>query len=140
MTWRLYSLVLGLGVLALLAGCGGGGPTLAPVTGTVTYQGKPIADAEVTFYPKAGRVAIGKTNAEGRFELMTASPGDGAGVGEYTVVISKAEMVSDPNAPDSPYKIPKPLLPPRYAAPTTSGLTAQVKAGQKNDFVFELKD
>jgi len=132
--------IVGLAALPLMIGCGGGGPETVPVTGTVTYQGKPVEGAEVAFYPKSGRAATGKTDAEGRFELMTASPGDGAVVGEYTVVVTKSEMVADPTNPNSPYKIPKPLLPARYAAPATSGLTATVEAGAKNDFPFALAD
>jgi hypothetical protein len=80
-------------VCAVAVGCGGGGisaPRTAPVSGTVTFKGKPAVGVTVTFHPKFDMGAVkftpnGVTNKEGRFTLNTAAPGDGAPPGDYTV-------------------------------------------------------
>ena len=48
MTLRALPFVIGLAVI-VLPGCGG--PTLAPVKGRVTFKGKPVPDAALTFAP-----------------------------------------------------------------------------------------
>jgi TolA-binding protein len=60
----------------------------AKVSGAVTLDGKPLADATVEFRSAKGVVATGKTNAEGSFVLR--SNGNAVvPVGEYRVTISK---------------------------------------------------
>ena len=45
--------IAGFSILALsLASCGPGGAKKYDVNGTVTYDGKPIADGDITFYPE----------------------------------------------------------------------------------------
>jgi hypothetical protein len=73
-----------------LLGCGGpsGG---VPVTGTVTLNDQPLADAVVTFYPEgdtAGLGGAGRTGPDGKYTLTAAQGGGGLPPGEYTVVIS----------------------------------------------------
>lgn len=80
-------------VLAFLPGCGG--PTMAPVKGRVTCNGKPVADAAVTFAPIArsdkdrepGKAATGFTDAEGYYRLSTFKNYDGALVGKHRVSV-----------------------------------------------------
>ncbi|MEA1951349.1 MAG: hypothetical protein U9N87_08190 [Planctomycetota bacterium] len=124
--------------MAFISGCGNQRPTPIKVTGTVTYRGQPVQHANVNFIPKNVRAASGKTDAQGRFELMTYEPGDGAIAGEHSVVIAK---FSPKPAADtaSPYPETISVLPPRYASPLTSELTAQVTSDGPNDFTFELK-
>ena len=57
-------------------GCGSGRPTCVGVTGTVSYRGQPVEGAGVAFISKQGRSASGTTNEQGRFTLMSFSPGD----------------------------------------------------------------
>ena len=48
-------------LLLMLIGCGRGDrPLLAPVSGTVTYNGRPLARGRITFHPEQGRSASGK--------------------------------------------------------------------------------
>lgn len=77
----------GLGI-ALLAGCGDGGPELATVTGQVTDGGTPVPDASVEFIPQEGRLSVGETDAEGRYTLHYTVEKEGAVLGAHTVKIS----------------------------------------------------
>src|SRR5690242_612728 len=85
-------------VVLLLAGCsGGGGPAnrrpTKPVKVTVTYKGKPVADAMVTFVNQEGEAApaYGKTDAQGVAKMKTYVEGDGAVPGPHKVTITKTE-------------------------------------------------
>ncbi|MEX1229521.1 MAG: carboxypeptidase-like regulatory domain-containing protein [Planctomycetaceae bacterium] len=130
--------------LFALCGCGGSdAPELAPVKGTVNYQGKPVENASVTFTPAKGTPASGQTNAEGVFTL-TSLGRDGAAVGENVVTITKMEgeagAVSNAGR-DAPPQIPQvSLVPAKYAHPEKSGLKETVEAGKDNDFTFDLTD
>ncbi len=136
-----------LGVSVLLSGCGEGGnaPTTAPVKGVVTYQGKPIANLSVAFIPDNGPLATGKTDASGKFELMTNKPGDGAIIGNHKVAISfVSDEIPPMGGPDpgSENKAPPVSpIPKQYSDVKTSGLTKTVdKDAAKNNFTFDLKD
>lgn len=130
----------------VLVGCSSGPddtPPLAPVTGKVTLDGKPLTSGSVQFTPNkdrgtTGRMALGNINEDGTFELMTITPGDGAQVGHHLVAIESYENTAfDPNKPVN--QSPKSLIPKRYTNPQTSQLTAEVKADGDNSFTFELK-
>ena len=136
----------------LVMGCGAGGPAVEPATGVVTMDGSPVAGATVIFTPAAGGVsATGITGSDGRFSLASVVSGKswpGAGVGSYTVTVSKVEVDAaasiDPNDPKydplasvNPGAGPKYVVPRGYGAAATSGLTATIAKG-KNDVKFEL--
>lgn len=139
-------------LLACVVGCGGSSrPEPAPVSGTVTYNGKPVAHATVMFTPKSGGAsATGKTDENGKFTLTTFEPGDGAIVGEHVVTVTytgpegaEAENPESPEAygaPPEKAQEEKSPIPTRYANPKTSGLTFEVKAGGPNEFNIELTD
>jgi len=126
-----------------------------PVTGVVTYQEKPVEGAVVVFGlgdGAQGRSASGVTNSSGKFQLMTAAPGDGAMPGTYAVFITKTEYVNLPTeaereeykringaGAEPPVEL-RHLLPERYCKRDTSGLTAEVSLGKSNTFKFELVD
>ena len=82
----------------LAAGCGG--PPMAPVSGEVTSNGKPVANAAVTFSPVAvtegalnapGKPSTGYTDADGKFVLSAYKPYDGALIGQHRVTVSLDE-------------------------------------------------
>jgi hypothetical protein len=66
-------------------GCGDGGPTIVPVSGVLTHNGKPVANATIFFEPEPGRPSTGSTDEEGRFTLVYDAQHDGAIVGKHRV-------------------------------------------------------
>ncbi|MDR0608732.1 MAG: hypothetical protein LBG58_01315 [Planctomycetaceae bacterium] len=133
----------------LLTGCGHKGPNVQFVEGTVTFDSKPVSDADVCFTPKSeqsGIPAMGKTDLNGMYQLTSAQGGafgKGAVAGEYDVRIMKY-LDLDAVAPENPQigdvvplAKPKHHLPEKYADVKTSGLTATVKKG-KNIINFDL--
>ncbi len=158
-------------LLALLAftACRNNLPDTNPTTGTVTYQGEPVAGATVLFIRgggtlAAGELAMGETDAQGRFELTTYVSGQqdasGAMVGEYVVTISKhipprgmsesqyqalvdaaekigetGEMVPPEKQPPDPVE----MFPERYSMLGKSELRATVTDDGQNDFRFDLE-
>lgn len=80
-------------LVALLSGCGDGRPTRIPVSGVMTLEDQPVAGASVMFSPvDGGRPAEGVTDDQGRFELKTFDPGDGAILGKHRVTVRKVEI------------------------------------------------
>jgi hypothetical protein len=111
-----------------LAGCGGGGPQVAPVTGRVTLDGRPLELADVTFQPDGSqRPSVGRTDADGRYALAYKRGQSGAIVGNHSVRIHiSTDLVAKP-----------PHIPACYDA--QSELRADVQAGQENVLNFDLK-
>ena len=124
----------------VFAGCGGSStPKTYPVTGVVTFQGRPLPDAVVMFFAEGGRSATGATNAQGEFTLTTFVPGDGALSGPKKVALG--EPAVEPKEGD--YSVPEPKpprFPVRYTDPNQSGLQFEVKPGEENKFTIELKE
>jgi hypothetical protein len=132
-------LLLGLG---MLAGCGGGGPKLIPVEGTVFYTGKPLAAGTVIFYPDTSKGNAskeeprGSIDAQGHYEVMTGAK-KGASPGWYKVAVNAAEQID----PKNPY-FTKWLIPERYIDHRTSKLTVEIvenPAPGAYDFKLEAK-
>ncbi|NOY42734.1 MAG: carboxypeptidase regulatory-like domain-containing protein [Planctomycetes bacterium] len=129
-------IVAGLIGGCLCIGCGDGRSPRMPVSGTVTYQGKLIEHASVTFFPQGARSATGRTDAEGRFELTTFGLNDGAVEGNYRVTVVKTKITN----PADPYSDRVQLLPKQYAKAASSPLSAEVSSGGDNHFVLDLID
>src|SRR6478736_411630 len=88
--WALFALWL---LFSSVAGCNRSGLKLAYVEGIVTYNGQPVENAGVLFKPETGPFAMGRTDAEGKFTLITANH-PGALVGEHKVGISKSHTTA----------------------------------------------
>jgi len=132
-------LVSTLAVAAAAPGCGASGPQMARVSGTVTYDGKPVPQGTVTFIAKDanGRNATGAIQSDGSYTLQTEQPGDGAQVGQYDVTVAAIDAPVLDYVPTKPVT-PKRLVPEKYEKPQSSGLTATVKSGS-NTIPLELK-
>ena len=121
--------LLSISCFGCSSGTPGNLPNLSPVTGTVTLDGKPLADAYVNFAPENARPSSGQTDADGVFTLTFNDQLDGAAVGTHKVTITTRMVPSLPTA------APPPPVPPRYNI--NSELTATVKSGD-NTIDFEL--
>lgn len=122
-----------VGLLALVlsaVGCGDGGPPLAPVSGTATVNGKPLAVGSVSFRPDAAKGntsphhPTGSIRADGRFELFTLGK-PGAPPGHYKVLVfADANTTVGGNAAHP--KPPAWLTDPKYTAERTTDLRVEV--------------
>jgi len=143
--------VAALGCLALasVVGCGDGAMKTEPVTGLVTLDGKPLAEATVSFTPAIkgeGHPGFANTNAEGRYKLQTLRGRVDAGTtpGEYVVTVVKGinvetgKMLLSPDGQKIPETKPKMVTPEKYNDREKSGLRATVVKG-KNTFNFDLR-
>ncbi|HEY3965854.1 MAG TPA: carboxypeptidase-like regulatory domain-containing protein [Planctomycetaceae bacterium] len=124
------------------AGCGNSGliegdVPVFPVTGKVTFAGKPLPRAVVTLTPAdlppgakwEAPATGGVTDEDGEFELSTYNAGDGAPAGTYFVTVS----CEDREAKRSGGEYPE-LLPEKYQNPASSGLKVTIREGE-NDFL-----
>lgn len=97
-----------------LGGCSGRPKNIAKkVSGVVTVGGKPLPEAIVTFTPKEGSPSIGRTDAEGKYNLIWSQQGkrviEGAQIGEHMVTIRTfqfGDTTAKPPKPEIPEKVP----------------------------------
>lgn len=134
--------LVSLGVL-FSVGCGGGPPrdTIADrqeVSGTVTWQGKPLAWGTISFEPLTENPNAG-TSADIEAGKFTIPRSRGPGPGTYRIRISGGHNPADNPAvagaatDDAP---PKSMVPEAYN--TKSKLTAEVTKGGSNQHTFNL--
>lgn len=124
--------------MAIVVGCGESRTNIGRVEGIVRLDGKPLTGGKIQFLPTAGRSAIAEIQSDGTFTLGTYGNSDGALIGTHKVAVIAYEPGPagrpDPAKPRAPLK---PLVPERYLAAGTSGLTYEVKPGM-NSAEFDL--
>jgi hypothetical protein len=142
---------LGLMLGAGFVGCSTGDDDELPrqaVSGTVTFNGQPLAQGRIQFEPSSpdAKIAAGGEITDGQFAI---SRDQGPTPGSYRVMVTSAgaTKTGGDNAPGAEpakrgaVKLPPPaaeLIPKEYNAQTT--LTAKVEAGGPNRFDFTLKE
>ena len=139
--WRVIAVFL-----ALAAGCQDSNlPETAPVSGVVTFRGKPLADAEVVFFPEGdARSASGRTDASGRYKLMTFSIDDGAIPGKYRITVvargpARATARGEGSGMPGEMSLGELITPQKYATPETSGLRHELVSG-RNEVNLTLEE
>lgn len=136
-------------------GCGPRDPRqrdLAPVSGTVLYNGSPVSGAMIQFYhedaTKQGGVAI--SGSDGKFQLSTYTGPDGTYPGNYRVVVSKTEVqypISDQellqrerDGKQLPEGKIVSILPENYRSKETTDIAVTVSKRGSKDLRLELTD
>jgi hypothetical protein len=130
-------------VLALLLpGCGGAPPPTPPVSGRVTLDGKPLANAMVMFIPVAGPAdkdplpsSVGTTDENGHYSLVLSSitrKATGAVVGKHKVMITIGAGGDSSDTKPTFHK----QLPQQYNRKTQ--LECEVPAAGRDDANFDL--
>jgi hypothetical protein len=141
---RIDSLRVGWALsLLFMAGCSEeSGPACFPVNGQVFYDNQPLAEAMIVFHPLDAESPdvprpLAYTDNEGRFELTTLKPRDGAPAGDYAITVELRELKADGDemVRDGPN-----LLPDRYRDPQTSGLQFSVVKGMNEMAPLELEN
>ncbi|QDT65134.1 hypothetical protein V22_23810 [Calycomorphotria hydatis] len=131
--WIVSTKLLAL-LCCLTLGCGetvSDRPELGQVTGQVTFDGKPLADADVLFQPQHGRASTSKTDNDGFYKMDYLNDITGAVVGHNRVLITTGREADESNPGDGRPE----LLPGRYHAQTI--LSADVQPGS-NQIDFHL--
>ena len=123
-----------------LAGCGETGPSTVPVKGTLTIDGQPANNVQITFSPiDASLPAASGQVTNGAFELFSGAQGKpGAAPGKYKVVLA-AQATADDAAYSGQGGPPKQELPfpKKYTSAETSDKEVEVTAGS-NDIKIEI--
>ena len=138
---RLLSVAGCLTLTISLTGCGGqiaDLPELGTVMGTITLDGKPLANASVSFTPMSGRHSGGTTDDQGYYSLQYTADESGAKIGLHTVrieIIREGDYLDDPDNKSAAATDAAANLPAVYNI--KSELSAEVKSGS-NTFDFNL--
>lgn len=133
------SVVLGL-LVSMAIGCGQGGSNVGPkqdasISGKVTYKGKPVTDAIISF-ESPDRGAYGTPFKDGTYSVPKMASG------EFTVTVNpvaappKMEPTADGKIPEAAKRED---VPQKYRGAATSGTKTTVKAGS-NKFDLDMVD
>lgn len=128
---------------ASFAGCGAGvsGPATYPVAGVVTFNGKPLEGAMITFMADgAGANATATSGVDGGYEAITffdngKRTAPGVTPGQYRVIVTKMEQ-PPPSSPDAP---PKNIVPSKYGSVSSTPFSATITAGQQNRVPLDIQ-
>ena len=141
--------------LLIIAGCSQSGPPrpkAVPVSGKITYQDKPLAEAQVSFVSNLDNKDVfparGITNSSGEFTLTSyVDPQhevSGATPGDFVVTVTKTPKRSKDEVMAEFAKNPamefKSLVPKKYGDSKETPLKATVKPEGNNRFEFTLED
>lgn len=145
LTFNRAPLVLLMASAFIPVGCGKSGDyELAPVSGVVTLDGKPVPYTRITFVPKGSEDKVnpgpGSTalcDDAGHFELATVRGDSGAVVGPHAVQVSSTGPPKPPSSSDLNSGPPvKDAFPPQFN--TSSTLTFEVPADGTTEANFAL--
>lgn len=134
-------------LLALVAsGCQKGVRPVAPVSGLITLDGKPLSGGSIVSQPAApaGSIIAGKgsvafCDADGRFQLKTLEGLDGAVVGEHRIRIYGPRKSAADSAKDGPVNADADIVPKKYNRATELKLTVPPEGTAEANFALTSK-
>jgi hypothetical protein len=109
------------------------GPATKNVTGTVTYQSKPVTSGLINFLPEKGRPLGSGIGSDGTYSVKLPT-------GKYQVRIDAPAPLPEGFKEGMPLaKLAPPLVPEKYANFNSSGLTATIEEqGSSQQLDFKL--
>jgi hypothetical protein len=126
--------------LPIMSGCGYGSSDHVPVQGSVTFDGQPVDNGTITFYPQdKGKAQVSTEIVGGKYKLES---GKGPMPGKYRVEIlwkkKTGRQVPTPGDETALMDETQQVLPPQYN--TQSTLTAEIEAkSNTKDFPLTSK-
>jgi hypothetical protein len=152
--------LLACAALTVCVGCGGGNSGsrsgIVKTSGVLLYNGAPVDGATIEMRPvddTPNAVAVGMTDENGKFELTTDRPGDGAFPGKYRTVVKKQVQTVDgrtleeamaedgPEADwDKDAAVTENFLPEKYLDPLNSPLIVEIPKGGSKNLEIVLED
>jgi hypothetical protein len=144
-------------ILDFLAGCSNNSQPkglrlpVHPVRGKITYKGKPMNGAMITFNregaTKTTIMPSGLSDSEGNYTLTSYIVSDGAPSGKYNVTVywpESRKTLASPNTEEEMYPMPADRLKGRYNDPSNTKLhatvTKNVQSEKDNVFDFDMTD
>jgi hypothetical protein len=118
----------GIALLCLGSACDRS-PTIVPVSGKISIDGKPVTAGSIQVYPKNYRAASAKIEQDGSFKLQTFKDFDGCVLGEHGVTVFSNETINDKS---SRYYVPE-----RYSQIETSDVKIAIN-GPQSDLQIHL--
>jgi len=119
---------------ACLAGIGcGGDVATGTVSGTVSYDGKPIENGAINFLAADGSGSGGGTIKDGKYTATNVRPGNNKVEVSGSKVVGQKKLYNTPNSPAQ--DVTAELVPAKYNKNTE--LTFEVKVGS-NEKNFDL--
>lgn len=114
-------------------GCDGS-PATYTVSGSVSYQGKPVTGGLINFMPTAGQPLGGRINEDGTYSYRLPA-------GEFKVRIDTPPPMPEGWEEGDPLPKPKPRqVPEKFGQYRSSGLTTTVDAGSSSQTInFDLQ-
>lgn len=117
----------------VIVGCGtkeANKPSLTPVTGTITLDGKALSDADIVFHykgtaPEGYQDGASRSDEDGAFQVKS---GDQLGVlpGLHKVTVTRSESAGQPS------------LPKKYAGVETTNLEVKVTRDRSIGYLLQL--
>lgn len=129
------------GILLIVAqGCHRSPGALTPVTGRISYQGRPLTTGTIVFVPDISRGETGpagyaKIRPDGTYVLQTTD-GPGVPAGWYRITVTS---LGPPGSTyNNPLPIPQSYIPDRYCDPDQSLLACEIKSSRPNNIDLNL--
>lgn len=128
---RLIALAILLTLFPWLVGCAETRNGMS-VGGKVTFQGQPITNGTVSFFPTSGRAVNLAISTEGTYSGQLP-------VGNYRVAINVSVNLPDGWKEGDPVPPPPIMLPPQYTSRARTPLAATVTDPQTSGIDFSLE-
>ncbi|MEP3480825.1 MAG: carboxypeptidase-like regulatory domain-containing protein [Fuerstiella sp.] len=125
----------------IFTGCSDSQHAGGTAEGVVSFNGEPLANAELTFSATAegARAAYGMTDENGFFKAYTHRSFEGIAPGEYIVTVDAYKVPPGGFTPDGKtFESGLSAIPRKYAFPKQSGLTLTVLTGEPTVANFDL--